>query len=403
MTIRFGKMHPLYDYMPRGKIIEELLKKYKSKNCRCIEFDGDENTSNLIIFTPEATHELINVFYWGQNHPLNTYEQQAGLVGHFFAESEQNPNCLTLVVSHVITAHCSERNPIGAVLLKEHRADLLDEIRILNENRNKSDFDIPAFSEEYALLGIVHSHPNDLDVFMSGTDYSTHMKDNITEMSYKITMIVNPHRKIMIAYGGQDIIQTYIQLMLFPEDVSKISNSQSVIKSDLSFLRPQNKSLIRADSIQEHQNTEIINEENNRTYIDNCKQEIQSIQPNTEEVINNQQEMEIIKDSISPSNSTMARQDSDQLKTTIKDMSLDVEKNNIKKSNEANDISIQSCAESENSDSREYKNDVSSQNHAEQLKITSTATDINSEVNTHPKINKIFKKITNYIGFKKNE
>lgn len=200
----------------------------------CFKDITDGSSDNLVIVTPQATSDIMNCFTWGKAHPLNIYEQQAGLVGHVFKTNGSRSKFI-VVVEYVVPMFSAERNTVGASMESDDLARMRKEIDVINANSKRSEHSILQKYGSYILLGIVHSHPNGLDVFVSGTDQTTHRKRYANKDGFGLSMVINPHRRLKVVYGGPDVIKTKCVYYVFPEDYERWTgekNHQSKVEKE---------------------------------------------------------------------------------------------------------------------------------------------------------------------------
>lgn len=144
-----------------------------------------------VIFLPDAAEEMRILFGWGNCHPRNRYELLAGLAGHMA------DNCF--LVETVIPGRLEKRSQTKAVFSGLCYQELLDELKIMNSCRKFSDEKYRLFPQEYQLLGIAHTHPNELHVSMSLPDMQLHEK-MLQLHSQFLSVIVNPQKKEICAF-----------------------------------------------------------------------------------------------------------------------------------------------------------------------------------------------------------
>ena len=196
---------PLYKLATWGEIVDMLARVYPDQaSGRRLNRMRDSGADRLIL-TPQASKELMNHFYWNMRHPNNLCEQQAGLAGYLFKDPQTNR--FIAVAEFVIPAIAKNRTPVGAYLSVDDTADVQCELNVINQNlRKMRDYGVFTKLGDAQMLGYVHSHPGDLDVFVSSTDQQTHRTNygNGTD-SLGISLVVNPHRRLARAYGGPEI------------------------------------------------------------------------------------------------------------------------------------------------------------------------------------------------------
>lgn len=144
-----------------------------------------------VVFLPDASEEMRIFFAWGNCHPRNRYELLAGLAGHMVE------NCF--MVEAVIPCRLEKRSQTEAGFSGQCYQELLDELKIMNSCREFSDEKYRLFPQEYQLLGIAHTHPNDLHVSMSSPDMQLHEK-MLQLYPWFLSVIVNPQKREISAF-----------------------------------------------------------------------------------------------------------------------------------------------------------------------------------------------------------
>lgn len=247
-----GPIHG-YSVIDERQLIYELDEHFKM----CFKDIVEGSSDNLVVVTPQATSDIMNCFTWGKAHPLNIYEQQAGLVGHVFKTNGSRSKFI-VVVEYVVPMFSAERNAVGASMESDDLARMRKEIDVINANSKRSEHSILQKYGSYILLGIVHSHPNGLDVFVSGTDQNTHRKRYANRDGFGLSMVINPHRRLKVVYGGPDVIKTKCVYYVFPEDYERWTgeknNYQENDKGNLGVELKLEKDVISERELQEKLN-----------------------------------------------------------------------------------------------------------------------------------------------------
>ncbi|MBS9783465.1 MAG: Mov34/MPN/PAD-1 family protein [Pasteurella sp.] len=132
---------------------------------------------------------------WSKKTKSNIVEQGGLLLGHVYYDEKQD---LTYGVTKVaIPAETGRGSATYLELDHATWAQMLAKKGEINES-------IEDESEKLQTIGWYHTHPNSLDVFMSGTDVatqSTHFKED-----WHFAIVLNPHRLIWRAFWGERAI-----------------------------------------------------------------------------------------------------------------------------------------------------------------------------------------------------
>ena len=178
--------------IPEFKISEHYLEvKPKSKNY-----------TRKLLFTPEATQELFEIFKFGRTHPINMYEQQAAFIG-YQKENEFH-------VHYVIPSLLLNRSGNYAISNNFCLEHVLDEVDIINENLLKLDRTVFPVK----LLGFAHSHPID-------TEFRFSISDVENEQFYAekfgkdfLAILINPQKEKIVCFSSKDLTQEFLRLYL---------------------------------------------------------------------------------------------------------------------------------------------------------------------------------------------
>lgn len=146
-----------------------------------------------VVFPPNAARELHHYFHWGQRHPQNLSELMAALIGHKLRD--------TLLVEFVSPVYLAARNTTKAMFTSES----LESGRTEADAVNLSYFgcgELRLMDTPCSLLGFVHSHPDELDLFLSEGDVQLHRL--LSEEDIRLSVIVNPQKRQIAAFCGNE-------------------------------------------------------------------------------------------------------------------------------------------------------------------------------------------------------
>lgn len=162
-----------------------------------------------VVFTPNASRELYNYFHWGQRHPQNLSELLAALIGRRLSDC--------LLVEFVSPVHMEKRNTKEGAFTKTSLEAGYMEADAINATYSQCPeyclADTPC-----RLLGFVHSHPDDLELFLSEADVQVHQL--LVERDMELSMILNPQKRQMAAYYGKTMTLAEIQLLMEEKELS---------------------------------------------------------------------------------------------------------------------------------------------------------------------------------------
>ena len=160
--------------------------------------------TKIVIFTPQATKDLFGFFHYGECHPSNLYEQQVALVGN-------NLGNISLV-KYLVPAILYNRAGNMATMDDFCIGQIMDEVSIINENIPKSDLIYQDSFGNVEFIGFAHSHPQETDFRFSIHDVNNH-KDFIKQYGNFLSIILNPQKKKIVCFSGEDCAQSKLILL----------------------------------------------------------------------------------------------------------------------------------------------------------------------------------------------
>ena len=174
-------------------------------------------TPRLLTYTPAATRRQLEIVGWLRtDFPRNHKEQGGWLIGRYLRDATGFP--IQAEVTHVLEAETECRYPgyIEWSALEEIR--LQQEFFDMKEELANTD---PKAAENLCVIGWWHTHPNNLPVFMSGTDMETQRLKYFKPEKYAV--VLNPHKGIWRAFAGADAREV-AAIMLVDEGCAKANN-----------------------------------------------------------------------------------------------------------------------------------------------------------------------------------
>lgn len=154
--------------------------------------DASKNpeSNNTIYFEPQSLNSLDGHFSWGKNNDCNVVEQGGILIGEVF--SDKRTDNVWGIVYDVIPAKNAPSNKTHLCLTTDVWIDMYTELDNKYQNMDKP----------HKIIGWYHTHPNNLDVFMSPVDVATQKK--FFKEDWQFSVVFNPHRKIWKAFCGEE-------------------------------------------------------------------------------------------------------------------------------------------------------------------------------------------------------
>lgn len=153
------------------------------------------NSGSLLMISEAAGADISSYFGIGRmDYPPNRVEQGGWLVGRYVRKEERTVQALAEyffpAVNAIGTAAYLDWPAMENIRLQRKFFQLQDELAA-------SD---PEAAKQLALLGWIHSHPNNLPVFLSGTDMEN-IRDNFNNPA-QFSVVLNPHREILKTFLG---------------------------------------------------------------------------------------------------------------------------------------------------------------------------------------------------------
>jgi len=91
-------------------------------------------------------------------------------------------------------------------------SQIMNEVSIINENMSKSDSIYQDSFENVNSLGFAHSHPEEADFRFSINDTKNH-RDFVKQFGDLLSIILNPQKKKIVCFSGEDCIQSKLILL----------------------------------------------------------------------------------------------------------------------------------------------------------------------------------------------
>lgn len=154
------------------------------------DFRGSCDTHRMYI-KKKALDKIFHHITWGKRTSANQVEQGGILLGRAFKDDRQS------LIYGIIEDAIDGESAVGTSAYLEMRHDTWEEM--LNRADMLLDLDR---SSKLQIIGWYHTHPNNLDVFMSGTDTNTQRLLFAEEWQFAI--VLNPHKRIWRVFHGRD-------------------------------------------------------------------------------------------------------------------------------------------------------------------------------------------------------
>ena len=185
------------------------------------------NSGSFLMFRSEATEAIREYFGVGRfDYPANRVEQGGLLVGY---DIQNRPGAVQTIVTHFFPAY----NCVGTATSLDWPA--MEGIRLQRqyfETQEALQEKRPKLAERLRIVGWIHSHPNTLPVFISGTDMQN-IRDNYNRYD-QFSVVLNPHMECWKVYLGPDILEVpaimHVDRTFFNDDQSEESQKNVVKK-----------------------------------------------------------------------------------------------------------------------------------------------------------------------------
>lgn len=172
--------------------------------------------------TPEAVKKIFDYINWGKIDHKNTAEQGGFLIGRYIYDPEKELN-IAIVETAIPARHA--RGSAGTLEIQnQDMLEMHQQLDMINGTRSEED--------KLLVLGWFHTHPNTLDVFMSGTDRYT--QRTFFSGDRALAIVLNPHRKIWKCFRAAGCHDTMAE-MLLDEDLLNEYGKKRLLNESFRF------------------------------------------------------------------------------------------------------------------------------------------------------------------------
>jgi proteasome lid subunit RPN8/RPN11 len=142
-----------------------------------------------LILTKEALEELRYSVEWGKRTRKNQVEQGGVLVGRVLQYKDEIYN----EIKHILLAD-TKGSTAFVEFTPKMWADMQERLSEMNEKLSSET--------QMVITGWFHTHPNNLSVFMSGTDMRTQCLNFFQD--WQASLVLNPHtKKLRVFFGAK--------------------------------------------------------------------------------------------------------------------------------------------------------------------------------------------------------
>jgi proteasome lid subunit RPN8/RPN11 len=163
---------------------------------------------------PDALDTIRRHIGWGTTTRENVAEQGGLLIGRLHLDAATE--AAFCVVGHALAARPSQSS---AVFIEMNHATWADLYRRFYE------LAAPAGSPPWRIVGWYHTHPNELGVFMSGTDRRT--QSDFFPGAEHFAFVFNPHRHLWKAFQGAACVECAAVGLAAPDEAGEAKPSRA--------------------------------------------------------------------------------------------------------------------------------------------------------------------------------
>ena len=136
--------------------------------------------------TKEAFQTIASHISWGKYSTSNQVEQGGILLGTVYKNPETN--IIYGMAEQAVNGSLARGSAAYLEVTHETWREMLNQVDRIYPNLQ--------------IIGWYHTHPNSLDVFMSGTDQTTQRR--LFSQDWQFAIVLNPHRTIWRAFYGRN-------------------------------------------------------------------------------------------------------------------------------------------------------------------------------------------------------
>ncbi|AXG72383.1 JAB1/Mov34/MPN/PAD-1 ubiquitin protease [Kordia sp. SMS9] len=169
------------------ELTEEDFKIDENLNSRNKNIQSD----SLLFISQKAKQQIWNHIEWG-NHKtsINKNEQGGILLGKVFFDKKRKMQFA--IVEDIVIGKTAKGNPTYLEMSHETWSQMLNDADEIAEEKN----------DNIQVIGWYHTHPNELSLYMSGTDMNTQYR--FFNQNWHYAVILNPHKEIWKAFVGKE-------------------------------------------------------------------------------------------------------------------------------------------------------------------------------------------------------
>ncbi|WP_299273600.1 Mov34/MPN/PAD-1 family protein [uncultured Psychroserpens sp.] len=156
---------------------------------------GNLNSNSILYIGTKAKQQIWDHVQWGiSDSKINKIEQGGILLGRVFFDKQQQIQYG--VVEEVVRGENAKGNATYLEMSHQIWSQMLNDADEIIDQRDNDNIQV---------IGWYHTHPNQLDVFMSGTDLRT--QRGFFNQNWHYAIVINPHKQIWKAFVGAEAKQ----------------------------------------------------------------------------------------------------------------------------------------------------------------------------------------------------
>lgn len=156
----------------------------------------------ILYILPNAAEDIFSYIDWGEVSAKNRVEQGGIIVGRHFRDEKKNISYS--LAERAVPAYGANGSMGFLDMRKEDWEQMHEDLDRMNVAKLEE--------KKYIILGWFHTHPNSLDVFMSGTDMYT--QRNYFADDNCMALVFNPHRRIWKCFRKAECCDCKAELLI---------------------------------------------------------------------------------------------------------------------------------------------------------------------------------------------
>ena len=244
LKFEIKESHPPYSpeekIQPDFSLYRELDSDYRN--------DRFGSLSHQLYLTKTAFDAIAQHIGWDRRTEQNIVEQGGILLGEVFRDPLTT---ITYAVAEHAIAGRSARGTSGYIeMTHETWKEMFDEVDRLNTGLN--------------IIGWYHTHPNSLDVFMSGTDKATQAR--VFNHDWQFAIVLNPHSQIWRSFYGKNSLECQGYVIKESQN-QNLAISSNDLQSQINYsFENDNSTAINIHTVDPVEHERFLNERRRDTY-----------------------------------------------------------------------------------------------------------------------------------------